>query len=176
MRLVAARQNASPSHPAIKTCITSAVAHKPLAPRDAQGGSTTTNVWAIRLQLTKPVTWVPLIWGVACGAAASGKYNGDDAHAHWEEAAGSLKLRTSSLFLRPASSALDISLLSPPRLPPPSPSSRRAPRLPERASPSKQADQPSDPLTTYPNAECSRLWIVESIELGRGFQIISHGQ
>ncbi len=41
-----------------------------------QGGATTTNKWAIRLQLTKPVTWVPLIWGVACGAAASGKYNG----------------------------------------------------------------------------------------------------
>jgi len=40
-----------------------------------RGGSTTSNVWAIRLQLTKPVTWVPLIWGVACGAAASGKYN-----------------------------------------------------------------------------------------------------
>ena len=41
-----------------------------------QGGATTTNKWAIRLQLTKPVTWVPLIWGVACGAAASGKYHG----------------------------------------------------------------------------------------------------
>uniref|UniRef100_A0A7S0VXB6 Chlorophyll synthase n=1 Tax=Hemiselmis tepida TaxID=464990 RepID=A0A7S0VXB6_9CRYP len=40
-----------------------------------RGGSRTDNVWAIRLQLTKPVTWVPLVWGVACGAAASGKYN-----------------------------------------------------------------------------------------------------
>jgi len=30
--------------------------------------------WAIRVQLTKPVTWIPLIWGVACGAAASGHY------------------------------------------------------------------------------------------------------
>ena len=27
--------------------------------------------WKIRLQLTKPATWVPLIWGVACGAAAA---------------------------------------------------------------------------------------------------------
>lgn len=31
-------------------------------------------LWKIRLQLTKPATWVPLIWGVACGAAASGNY------------------------------------------------------------------------------------------------------
>ena len=30
--------------------------------------------WKLRLQLMKPVTWVPLIWGVACGAAASGAY------------------------------------------------------------------------------------------------------
>ncbi len=34
--------------------------------------------WKIRLQLTKPATWIPLIWGVACGAAASGSY-----HAIW---------------------------------------------------------------------------------------------
>lgn len=34
--------------------------------------------WKIRLQLMKPGTWVPLIWGVACGAAASGQY-----HAVW---------------------------------------------------------------------------------------------
>jgi len=34
--------------------------------------------WKIRLQLMKPGTWVPLIWGVACGAAASGNY-----HAIW---------------------------------------------------------------------------------------------
>lgn len=30
--------------------------------------------WKVRLQLTKPVTWVPLMWGVICGAAASGAY------------------------------------------------------------------------------------------------------
>jgi hypothetical protein len=29
----------------------------------------------IRLQLTKPGTWIPLLWGVACGAAASGNYH-----------------------------------------------------------------------------------------------------
>ena len=37
-----------------------------------KGASETKNIWAIRLQLLKPVTWIPLIWGVACGAAASG--------------------------------------------------------------------------------------------------------
>jgi len=37
--------------------------------------STTTDIWKIRLQLTKPVTWIPLIWGVMCGAAASGNYH-----------------------------------------------------------------------------------------------------
>ena len=39
-----------------------------------RGGEQTTDIWKIRLQLTKPVTWVPLIWGVMCGAAASGHY------------------------------------------------------------------------------------------------------
>jgi hypothetical protein len=39
-----------------------------------KGASDTDNKWAIRLQLTKPVTWVPLIWGVLCGAAASGEF------------------------------------------------------------------------------------------------------
>lgn len=43
-----------------------------------RGGEQTTDIWKIRLQLTKPATWVPLIWGVACGAAASGNY-----HALW---------------------------------------------------------------------------------------------
>ncbi len=32
------------------------------------------DIWKIRLQLTKPVTWIPLIWGVLCGAAASGGF------------------------------------------------------------------------------------------------------
>ncbi len=39
-----------------------------------RGGEQTTDIWKIRLQLTKPVTWVPLIWGVLCGAAASGHF------------------------------------------------------------------------------------------------------
>ncbi len=33
-----------------------------------------TSVWKIRLQLMKPITWIPLIWGVVCGAASSGGY------------------------------------------------------------------------------------------------------
>jgi len=33
-----------------------------------------TNIWKIRLQLMKPITWVPLVWGVICGAAASGHF------------------------------------------------------------------------------------------------------
>ena len=42
-----------------------------------KGASTTADksIWAIRLQLTKPVTWIPLVWGVMCGAAASGNYH-----------------------------------------------------------------------------------------------------
>jgi chlorophyll/bacteriochlorophyll a synthase len=32
------------------------------------------SIWAIRLQLMKPITWIPLIWGVLCGAASSGNF------------------------------------------------------------------------------------------------------
>ncbi|KAJ7518140.1 hypothetical protein O6H91_21G056600 [Diphasiastrum complanatum] len=39
-----------------------------------KGAAKETNKWKIRLQLTKPVTWAPLIWGVVCGAAASGNF------------------------------------------------------------------------------------------------------
>ena len=39
-----------------------------------KGGSETTNIWKLRLQLMKPITWIPLLWGVICGAAASGNY------------------------------------------------------------------------------------------------------
>ncbi|KAH9310141.1 hypothetical protein KI387_038052, partial [Taxus chinensis] len=34
-----------------------------------KGAAQETDKWKIRLQLTKPVTWAPLIWGVVCGAA-----------------------------------------------------------------------------------------------------------
>jgi chlorophyll synthase len=33
-----------------------------------------TSIWKLRLQLMKPITWIPLIWGVVCGAASSGLY------------------------------------------------------------------------------------------------------
>ncbi len=39
-----------------------------------KGATGTTNIWKLRLQLMKPVTWIPLLWGVICGAAASGQY------------------------------------------------------------------------------------------------------
>ncbi|GAB4378775.1 MAG: chlorophyll synthase ChlG [Elainellaceae cyanobacterium] len=43
-----------------------------LGMKGAQSGET--NIWKIRLQLMKPITWIPLIWGVVCGAASSGGY------------------------------------------------------------------------------------------------------
>ena len=33
-----------------------------------KGADTETNIWKIRLQLMKPVTWIPLIWGVPAAA------------------------------------------------------------------------------------------------------------
>ena len=42
-----------------------------LGMREASRGR---NIWVIRLQLMKPITWIPLIWGVLCGAAASGHF------------------------------------------------------------------------------------------------------
>ncbi len=39
-----------------------------------KGASETSNIWKLRLQLMKPITWIPLLWGVICGAAASGHY------------------------------------------------------------------------------------------------------
>ncbi|NUN63893.1 chlorophyll synthase ChlG [Pseudanabaena biceps] len=32
------------------------------------------SIWKIRLQLMKPITWIPLMWGVLCGAASSGDF------------------------------------------------------------------------------------------------------
>jgi chlorophyll/bacteriochlorophyll a synthase len=73
----------SPSIPEDQTKQPSA----PLETATPQEGSTTrqllgmkgaksgeTNIWKIRLQLMKPITWIPLIWGVVCGAASSGHY------------------------------------------------------------------------------------------------------
>jgi chlorophyll synthase len=35
-----------------------------------KGAADETDKFKIRVQLTKPVTWVPLIWGESCSAAA----------------------------------------------------------------------------------------------------------
>jgi len=43
-----------------------------LGMRGAEAGEA--NIWKIRLQLMKPITWIPLIWGVVCGAASSGHF------------------------------------------------------------------------------------------------------
>ncbi|PZV13634.1 MAG: chlorophyll synthase ChlG [Leptolyngbya sp.] len=43
-----------------------------LGMKGAQVGET--SIWKLRLQLMKPITWIPLIWGVVCGAASSGNY------------------------------------------------------------------------------------------------------
>ena len=43
-----------------------------LGMKGAQAGET--SIWKIRLQLMKAITWIPLMWGVICGAASSGKF------------------------------------------------------------------------------------------------------
>ncbi|KAG0477033.1 hypothetical protein HPP92_013874 [Vanilla planifolia] len=41
-----------------------------------KGAAQESDKWKIRLQLVaKPVTWPPLVWGVLCGAAASGNFH-----------------------------------------------------------------------------------------------------
>eukprot|EP01035_Chromulina_nebulosa_P019935 gene19935-25898_t len=72
-----------------------------------KGASQTKNIWAIRLQLTKPVTWIPLIWGVACGAAASGNYH------TWNPFNGEVPI---SLVVEDALKALACMILSGPLL------------------------------------------------------------
>lgn len=50
----------------------SAKARQLLGIRGAEAGET--SIWKIRLQLMKPVTWIPLMWGVICGATSSGGF------------------------------------------------------------------------------------------------------
>lgn len=50
-----------------------AQARQLLGMKGAQQGET--SLWKIRLQLMKPITWIPLIWGVVCGAASSGNFH-----------------------------------------------------------------------------------------------------
>lgn len=49
-----------------------------LGMKGAKSGET--SIWKIRLQLMKPITWIPLIWGVVCGAASGGGYRWDLEH------------------------------------------------------------------------------------------------
>ncbi|MGB3692070.1 MAG: chlorophyll synthase ChlG [Spirulinaceae cyanobacterium] len=51
----------------------SAKARQMLGMKGAAPGES--SIWKIRLQLMKPITWIPLIWGVVCGAASSGGYS-----------------------------------------------------------------------------------------------------
>ncbi len=39
-----------------------------------KGAVKESSIWKIRLQLMKPITWIPLMWGILCGAASSGAY------------------------------------------------------------------------------------------------------
>ncbi|EKQ70914.1 chlorophyll synthase [Leptolyngbyaceae cyanobacterium JSC-12] len=50
----------------------SAKARQLLGMKGAQAGET--SIWKVRLQLMKPITWIPLMWGVVCGAASSGNF------------------------------------------------------------------------------------------------------
>ncbi|MBD2388187.1 chlorophyll synthase ChlG [Cylindrospermum sp. FACHB-282] len=62
----------NPSDQAIATATRSAKTRQMLGMKGAAPGET--SIWKIRLQLMKPITWIPLIWGVVCGAASSGNY------------------------------------------------------------------------------------------------------
>ena len=50
----------------------SAKARQLLGMKGAESGET--SIWKIHLQLMKPITWIPLMWGVICGAASSGQF------------------------------------------------------------------------------------------------------
>ena len=65
--------NQPPTNPiSEKTESNSAKTRQLLGMKGAATGES--SIWKIRLQLMKPITWIPLIWGVICGAASSGEY------------------------------------------------------------------------------------------------------
>lgn len=68
----AADNGAALPSPAPSTGDRNAKARQLLGMKGAESGDT--SIWKIRLQLMKPITWIPLIWGVVCGAASSGRY------------------------------------------------------------------------------------------------------
>jgi chlorophyll/bacteriochlorophyll a synthase len=57
--------------PAETSSSKSSAARQVLGMKGATAGG---SIWTIRRQLMKPITWIPLIWGVVCGAASSGNY------------------------------------------------------------------------------------------------------
>jgi chlorophyll synthase len=71
---VAAEATSNPESGAVSPAISDRTAQtrQLLGMKGAQSGET--SIWKIRLQLMKPITWIPLIWGVVCGAASSGNY------------------------------------------------------------------------------------------------------
>ncbi len=60
------------SNTAALTTNRSVITRQMLGMKGAAPGET--SIGKIRLQLMKPITWIPLIWGVVCGAASSGQY------------------------------------------------------------------------------------------------------
>ncbi|MGF1542859.1 MAG: chlorophyll synthase ChlG [Pleurocapsa sp.] len=62
----------TPSNPATQQSDSGSKTRQLLGMKGAAIGET--NLWKIRLQLMKPITWIPLIWGVVCGAASSGNF------------------------------------------------------------------------------------------------------
>ncbi|MBN3891016.1 MULTISPECIES: chlorophyll synthase ChlG [unclassified Nostoc] len=62
----------NPNDQAIASADRNAKTRQLLGMKGASAGET--SIWKIRLQLMKPITWIPLIWGVICGAASSGNY------------------------------------------------------------------------------------------------------
>ena len=60
------------TQPQTETADGSAKTRQLLGMKGAASGET--SIWKIRLQLMKPITWIPLIWGVVCGAASSGNF------------------------------------------------------------------------------------------------------
>ncbi|NJP12589.1 MAG: chlorophyll synthase ChlG [Leptolyngbyaceae cyanobacterium RU_5_1] len=61
------------STPVTSTIKRNAKTRQLLGMKGAQSGET--SIWKIRLQLMKPITWIPLMWGVICGAASSGRFH-----------------------------------------------------------------------------------------------------
>ncbi|BAZ67925.1 MAG: chlorophyll synthase ChlG [Pelatocladus maniniholoensis HA4357-MV3] len=64
--------SSTPTEKANATVDRSAKTRQLLGMKGAAPGES--SIWKIRLQLMKPITWIPLMWGVICGAASSGEY------------------------------------------------------------------------------------------------------